>query len=130
MLVGELVIGNEPPIRLYAQSEIPISPADIAIVKDQLAFLLAERFRPSALPARNHKMTIDEVTALSQRHRVTVLRLMRSGELHPLENRGDVRFDRAEVERLANLFPSPSGPKSTPGSKNRYIVYAADPSVD
>ena len=47
-------------------------------------------------------MTVDEVTELFRCHRITVLRLIKRGQLHPVEIDGDLRFDRAEVLRLKN----------------------------
>jgi hypothetical protein len=51
----------------------------------------------------NSPMAVDEVTKLWGCHRITVLRLIKCGQLHPLEiGDGELRFDRAEVLRLAN----------------------------
>ena len=47
-------------------------------------------------------LTVDEVTELWQCHRVTLLRLIQRGQLHPVEVDGEIRFDRAEVMRLKN----------------------------
>lgn len=48
-------------------------------------------------------MTIDDVTELWRCHRVTVLRLIERGQLHPIELDDEtMRFDRAEVLSLAN----------------------------
>jgi excisionase family DNA binding protein len=47
-------------------------------------------------------ITIDEVTELWRCHRITVLRLIKRGQLHPVEVDGDLRFDCDEVLRLKN----------------------------
>jgi hypothetical protein len=47
VLLGEIVLGNEPRIKLYADTAVPLSRAGIAGLKDKLAFLLDSRFRPS-----------------------------------------------------------------------------------
>ncbi len=97
--IGEIVIDAEP-ITLRAEISGKTSPARIALLKYKLAYLLDTRFRPSPPPAGT-EMTIDEVTALWHCHRVTVLRRMKSGELHAVSDEdGELRFDRAEVARL------------------------------
>jgi predicted site-specific integrase-resolvase len=51
----------------------------------------------------NSPMAVDEVTKLWGCPRITVLRLIKCGHLHPLEiEDGELRFDRTEVLRLAN----------------------------
>ncbi len=47
-------------------------------------------------------MTLDEATALLHCHRVTLLRLIKRGQLHALKNGGRISFERAEVSGLAN----------------------------
>jgi hypothetical protein len=69
---------------------------------------LGRRYAPAkgAVPrdnTDNSPMAVDEVTKLWGCHRITVLRLIKSGQLHPLKiDDGELRFDRAEVLRLAN----------------------------
>ena len=54
-------------------------------------------------PRATTLLTIDEVTALWRCHRVTVVRLMARGVLHPVDWTGHLpRFDRIEVMRLKN----------------------------
>jgi excisionase family DNA binding protein len=98
VLIGEIVLDGEP-VSLRVEAAEQVSRARSAILKYKLAFLLDSRFRP-APPEPSNEKTIDEVTALWGCHRVTVLRRLESGELHPIDQGGDVRFDRAEVERL------------------------------
>jgi excisionase family DNA binding protein len=47
-------------------------------------------------------MTVDEVTDLLRCHRITVLRLIRRGELHALRIGRAIKFERAEVLALNN----------------------------
>ena len=47
-------------------------------------------------------MTVDEVTSLLRCHRITVLRLIRSGALHILMIAHAMRFERAEVAAVNN----------------------------
>jgi excisionase family DNA binding protein len=47
-------------------------------------------------------MTVKEVTAFLGCHRITILRLIRRKELHPLMVGKTIRFERAEVARLNN----------------------------
>lgn len=47
-------------------------------------------------------LTIDDVIALWHCHRVTVLRLMKRGLLHPIQVGGEPCFQRAEVMKLKN----------------------------
>src|ERR1700720_3617508 len=47
-------------------------------------------------------LTADEVTKLWRCHRITLLRLIRGRQLHPVEVDGDLRFDQSEVLRLNN----------------------------
>jgi hypothetical protein len=51
VLLGEIVLGDEPRIKLYADTPLPSSRAEIVILKDKLAFLLDSRFHPSDPPA-------------------------------------------------------------------------------
>jgi hypothetical protein len=46
--------------------------------------------------------TIDEVTKLWRCHRITVLRLTKRGQLHPVEVDDELYFDRTEVMKLKN----------------------------
>jgi hypothetical protein len=50
VLLGEIVLGNEPRIKLFADTATGLSRAGIAELKDKLAFLLDSRFRPSDPP--------------------------------------------------------------------------------
>ena len=54
-------------------------------------------------------LTVDEVTKIWRCRRITVLRLMRSGSLHWIEEEGEPLFDEAEVLALKNpkiaVFP-------------------------
>jgi hypothetical protein len=99
VVIGEIVIDKDTAITLRAEVPENCSRAQIALMKYKLAYLLDTRFHPAA-PDQGPEMTIDEVTALWGCHRITVLRRIAKGQLHPLERHGDMRFDRAEVERL------------------------------
>jgi len=45
VLIGEIILNQEPRITLYAESPIPVSREGIAILKDKLVNLLDTRFR-------------------------------------------------------------------------------------
>ena len=105
VLIGEIVIDQEPRIALYAQTDIPISREGIAVLKDKLAYLLDSRFRPAEPPAPRREMTISEVIETWHCYRSTVLRFVREGLLHPTQVNGDLRFDRLEVLSLEKLVP-------------------------
>ena len=98
VLIGEILLDGEP-LSLRVEVGEPVSRARSAILKYKLAYLLDTRFRPAA-PEPSKEMGLDEVMALWGCHRVTVLRRLERGELHPIDKGGDLRFDRAEVERL------------------------------
>ena len=100
VLIGEIVLGGEPRIALYAETPIPLSAHGIAVLKDKLVNILDTRFQPAAPPSPSDQMTIDEVIALWGCHRVTVLKRMEAGLLHPINRGEELVFDRAEVERL------------------------------
>jgi hypothetical protein len=103
VLLGELVIDKEPPIELRAELSSAEAIEKAAILKDRLAYLLDTRFRPAdpELPVRRG-FTIEEVAeSLNCRCR-TVLRMAKSGELHPLsDENGEVYFDPADIPGIA-----------------------------
>lgn len=47
-------------------------------------------------------MTVNEATAFLQCHRITLVRLIRRGQLHLLKTRNTWSFQRAEVKGLGN----------------------------
>ena len=100
VLIGQIVLGNEPRISLYAETPVPLSREGIATLKDKLATILDSRFRASDPPCRE-EMSIAEVAARWHCRAATVLRRIRTGELHPIERNNDVFFRRSEVERLS-----------------------------
>ncbi len=106
VVIGEIVLDSQC-ITLRAEVAGKLSSARIALLKYKLAFLLDTRFRP-APPKPTAEMTLDEVVALWHCHRSTVLRRVESGELYPVTDEdGELRFDRAEVEKLAGAVPGP-----------------------
>jgi len=58
---------------------------------------------------RVNLLSVDEVTRIWRCHRITVLRLMRRGTLHPFEVDGELFFDEAEVLAIKSsniaIFP-------------------------
>jgi hypothetical protein len=44
VLVGEIVLDQEPKVAIYAESDTPISKYGVADLKDKLSLLLARRF--------------------------------------------------------------------------------------
>lgn len=102
VVIGEIVIDADTPVTLRAEVPEDTSRTRIALLKYKLAYLLDTRFRPAA-PEPGAQMTIDEVTTLWHCRRATVLRRMKAGELHPVSDEdGELRFDRAEVEKLTH----------------------------
>ena len=110
VLLGELVIDNEPPIELRADLPSGEVRKRTAALKDRLAYLLDTRFRP-ADPEPPRILTVEDVADLLHCRCRTVLRMIRRGDLHPRNGEdGELYFDRAEVERVQYL---PLGGKLT-----------------
>ena len=105
VLIGEIVLGSES-IVLRAEVTGKLPSAGIALLKYKLAYLLDTRFRPAS-PEPTSEMTLEEVVVFWKCHRVTVLRRVETGDLHPVTDEdGELRFDRAEVEKLASSVPA------------------------
>ena len=84
VLLGEIILNQEPRIALYAESQISASPERIAVLKDKLATLLDSRFRPSEPEALSLPgLTIEDVAALLHCRCLTVLKMVRQGKLFP-----------------------------------------------
>jgi hypothetical protein len=110
VLIGEIILNQEPRITLFAESSIPVSPEGIAVLKDKLANLLDTRFRPSEPePLPLPGLTVEEVAALLHCRCLTVLKMVRQGKLFPVSTEdGEMYFDREKVEKIAHI---PIGPK-------------------
>jgi len=107
VVLGEIVLNGES-IALRAEIAGPIIPARVELIKYKLAYLLDTRFKPAPPPERK-EMTIDELTARWKCHRVTILRRIQMGDLHPIGRGRAMRFDREEIDRLStsvySLYP-------------------------
>jgi hypothetical protein len=99
VLIGEITLNQEPRIALYAETEIPISRAGLAALKDQLMHLLDMRFRPTdPEPLTDSKLAVAEVADLLCCRCLTVLQMVTQGKLHPVSDQhGELYFDPAEV---------------------------------
>jgi hypothetical protein len=103
VLIGEVILDQEPRIALYAETEIPLSPEGIAVLKDKLANLLDTRFRPPG-PLPRFGLTVEDVAALLHCRCRTVLRMIKQGQLHPISDEdGELYFDREEVAKIAHI---------------------------
>jgi hypothetical protein len=106
VLLGELVIDKEPPIELYAELPSADTRKKCAALKDRLAYLLDTRFRPSAIENGSLPgMTVEEVAEQLHCACVTVLRMVRRGQLHPIRESDDSEpyFDPAEVAGIKSI---------------------------
>ncbi len=106
MLIGEIVIDDEPPITLHAQLASDETREKSAVLKDKLAYLLGTRFRPAKPAPAGLYMSIEEVVETWHCYRATVLRMINEEQLHPLTIDGEVRFNRTEVLSLAKSVPA------------------------
>ena len=96
VLLGALTIDNEPPIELQVELVFSEVRRKSAVLKDRLVYLLDTRFRPAMPePRQSANFTIADVTDLFQCHRVTVLRMIRRGQLHPVGDGDEMYFDPA-----------------------------------
>ena len=103
VLLGELVIDNEPPIELRADLPFGEVGKRTAVLKDRLAYLLDTRFRP-ADPEPPKTLTVEDVADLLHCRCRTVLRMIRHGDLHSIVgDDGELYFDRAEVEGIRHV---------------------------
>ena len=105
MLIGEIILNQEPRIVLYAETEIPLSPEGIKLLKDGLANQFDVRFRPfDPGPLPRYSLTVEDVAALLHHSCQSVLRMIDQGRLHPISDEdGELYFDREEVAKLAHL---------------------------
>ncbi len=118
VLLGEVVIGREPPIELFVDLPRDEAGKKAAALKDRLAFLLDTRFRPAnPEPLSKRGLAVEEVAVLLHCHCRTVLRLIRRGKLHPISDEdGGLYFDRKEVESVKAVPINPLLPRLIPRS--------------
>lgn len=105
VLIGEIILSQEPRITLYAESPIPVSREGIAILKDKLVNLLDTRFRPAQPePLPFPGLTVEEVAGLLRCRCLTVLKMVRQGKLFPISTEdGEMYFSREEVAKIAHI---------------------------
>ena len=101
VLIGEIVLENEPRIALYAQTPIPLSNTGVVVLKDKLAFLLDSRFHASD-PSRPY-MSIAEIQEKWNCPPAKIAHLVRCDRLHPLVMNDEAYFDPAEVARVLSF---------------------------
>jgi hypothetical protein len=109
VLIGEIILNQEPRISLYAETSIPLSREGIAVLKDKLVNLLDTRFQPSepvTLPLPD--LTVEDVASLLHCRCITVLKMVKQGKLFPVSSDdGEMYFSREEVAKIAHI---PIGP--------------------
>ena len=114
VVVGAIALPGER-IRVRAEVVGRPSRARIALVKRQLKYLLDSRFTPA--PESSDEMTVEEVMAAWDCHRVTILRRMQSGEITPIRRNERLYFLRSDVERFkkrkAPAHPRPDADRET-----------------
>lgn len=104
-LVGTLELPDEPPILLctYGGSSTAAARAGL---ESKLQALIDGSFHPvsrgKATERLSPLMTLNEVLILWQCHRITILRLIRRGRLHPIGALDAMYFERAEVMKIGN----------------------------
>ena len=62
VLVGEVVLDDEPKVAIYAESYTPISKHGVGEIKDRLSLLLSSRFR-AASPEISKQRKVPRVVA-------------------------------------------------------------------
>ena len=105
VLLGTVHPKSEFALPVYAKCLTETEKQAAISLKAKLALLLDKQFRPaeiskSRLPSS--LMHVDEVLVLWACHRITVLRLIKRGQLHPIEVDDEMFFERSEVVGLAN----------------------------
>ena len=105
VLLGQMVVDKEPPIDLFVDLPFATVAQKSAALKERLAFLLDTRFQPA--PPESLHLTVEQVAGLLHCRCRTVLRMIERGNLHPIEENGEMYFERSEIERLRHLPISP-----------------------
>ena len=104
-LVGTVNLDDEPPVLLCTYDRRKTGAA-IADLERKLLDLIDGSFRPAhrGKPGPNTcpLMSLKEVLALWRCHRVTVLRLIKRGLLHPIHEIEPMYFERSEVLKVGN----------------------------
>jgi hypothetical protein len=100
-------VGNrkEPPIQLRVELPCAEVGKKSAVLKDRLAYLLDTRFRPAnAEPLQKPKLTVTNVAELLHCRCVTVLLMIKRGQLHPFNGDDDeLYFDPEEVAGVRHV---------------------------
>jgi hypothetical protein len=109
VLIGEIVLSQEPRISLYAETPIPLSREGIAVLKDKLVNLLDTRFHPSEpVQLKLPGLTVEDVATLLHCRCITVLKMVKQSKLLPISTEeGEMYFSREEVAKIAHI---PIGP--------------------
>jgi hypothetical protein len=97
--LGVLKLLNGACIRVYVKSEANPNEQSILLLKLKLKRLLKDQFVYDE-EYDSPLISLDGLTSLWNCHRITVLRLMRRGHLHPVDVDGEMFFDRSEVTSL------------------------------
>jgi hypothetical protein len=100
--LGQIILDKEPPINLFAELPLETVAKKAAYLKERLAFLLDIRF--SGAPPESQRLTFEEVAQTLHCSGRTVLRMIERDRLHPLEENGEIYFERFEIEHVRH-FP-------------------------
>jgi excisionase family DNA binding protein len=99
--LGGIVLDREPPIDLHVDLPGEAVVKKAAYLKDRLAFLLDTKFRPS--PPEPAHLTVEQVAEMLNCRCRTVQRMIERGDLHPMEQNGELYLDRTEVEAIRHV---------------------------
>lgn len=100
VLIGEIVLGSEPRIALYAENPVPLSNAGVAVLKDKLAFILDTRFRPSNPIPTDQYIRMAEVIKNWRCSPAKIAELVRCERLHPIVMNDEAFFNPDEIARV------------------------------
>jgi len=103
-LLGTVDLQGEPPVLLCTYGNRK-NAAAIAGLERKLFDLIDGPFHPASGqsdPGSSALMTLNDVLALWHCHRITVLRLIKRGLLHPIGDIDPIYFERSEVMKVGN----------------------------
>jgi hypothetical protein len=102
VLLGQVMLNGEPPMDLFVDLPIDTAAKKAAALKERLAYILDTRFQPS--DPESSELTAEQVTKILRCTHLSLLRLIRSGKLHPvLGDDGGPRFDSTEVAAIRHV---------------------------
>jgi hypothetical protein len=109
VLIGEIILDQKPRVTLYAETQIPVSPEGIAVLKDKLVYLLDTRFEPAEPEPLRLGLTVEDVAGLLHCRCLTVLKVVKQGKVFPISiEDGEMYFNREEIAKIAHIPLSPN----------------------